>query len=384
MNILMFSGDPRALEPGSDTRRRLTAYARVLGTLHVIVRTERAGRMQRDGSLSLYPASPRTILGFVRAWHMGAMLCRSNRYDAISVQAPDVLGCIGWLLALRMGVPLQLQLHTDYLTPRYRRASWKERIHYVLARFLIPRAACVRAVSERIRRSIRESGIRNKESGIAVLPIYTDISKFLDAQPDAETERRFAAYDFKMVAAGRFVEKEKNFSLLIDVMRDFVRIAPRSLLIIAGDGPDRKQYESRIRSYGLEKNIILEPWRDDLPSFLKSFDLYLLSSNYEGWNRGVVEAMAAGLAIVMTDVGLAGEVVRDGENGRVVPPGSADAMRGAIAEMYRDPGRRAALAAAGQRTAREMRPETEDEYLALYKRTFVSCGYEAGNRHAGS
>lgn len=373
MNVLMFSEDPRALAEASDTRLRLAAYARTLGTLHVIVRADHAGRMQADASLSLYPAIPRGILGLLRAWHVGAMLCRRYRFDAISAQAPNALGCIAWLLARRFGIPFQLQLHTDYMSPWYRRASWKERAHYYLARFLIPRADCVRTVSERIKRSLVSAGIMRDESRVGVLPIYTDSARFFDAEKDPETERRLADYDFTMIAVGRFVEKEKNFFLLIDVMREFIKTAPRSLLVIVGEGPDRKNYESEIKKHGLGKNIILEVWRDDLPSFLKSFDLFLLSSYYEGWGRAVVEAMSSGLPVVMTDVGLAGEIVRDGENGSIVPVGDAGAMLAAVERLYRNPDRRRVLAGAARQVAREIKPETEEAYLALYKRTFVSC-----------
>ena len=87
----------------------------------------------------------------------------------------------------------------------------------------------------------------------------------------------------------------------------------------------------------------------------------------------MIEAMAAGLPVVMTDVGLVGEVVKDGESGVVVPVGDAGAMLAATADLYRNSARRVALAATAQRTAREMEPKTKDDALALYKRSFISC-----------
>ncbi|TSD03898.1 MAG: glycosyl transferase group 1 protein, partial [Parcubacteria group bacterium Greene0714_36] len=345
MNVLMFSKDPQALVSGSATHSRMREYAEALGQLHIIVRTRELGHMAVSNGLFLYPSASRGVLGYIRAWHIGAMLCRRHRFDAISAQAPDILGCVAFLLSRRFHIPLQIQLHTDYMSPHYRRAGWKERIHYQLARFLIPRADRIRVVSERIRRSLigtfqTKSGTRSRlsleslERRIAVLPIFTDASRFITAAPDPETERRFSGYNFKMIAVGRFVDKEKNFSMLISVMRLFVRISPQALLMIVGEGPDRMNYELRIRNYELGKNIVIEPWRDDLPSFYKSFDLFVSPSNYEGWGRAVIEAMAAGLAVVMTDTGLAGEVVKNGENGIVVPVGDAQAFLRAIKTLY--------------------------------------------------
>ncbi len=365
MNVLMFSQDAEALREGSATYGRLKAYAETIGTLHVIVRAQSAGRMIVSDWLFLYPAAPAGLLGYIRAWHVGRMLCKKYRFDVISVQAPDLSGVIGFFLSRRFRVPLQLQLHTDYMSPYYRRAGWKERMQYMLGRLLIPRADCIRAVSERICRSLARPA--------AALPIYTDVRPFLDAKTDQETERRFAGFSFKMVAVGRFVEHEKNFLMLMDMMRGFIAICPDAVLVIVGDGPDRYHYVRRIAKYGLEKNIIIEPWRDDLPSFLKSFDLFLLSSNYEGWSRAVVEAMAAGLPVVMTDVGLAGEVVKTQENGMVVPVGDAVAMFEAVRDLWAHPLKRMKLADAARATVQEKKAETYEHYLTLYKSALVRC-----------
>ena len=62
----------------------------------------------------------------------------------------------------------------------------------------------------------------------------------------------------------------------------------------------------------------MEPWTDDPFSYYKTADLFLLTSNYEGYGMAVVEAMAAGCPVIMTDVGLAGEVLIDKKDGLVV------------------------------------------------------------------
>lgn len=372
MNILMFSQDPAVLTGGSPARRRMEAYAETLGALHVIVRTRGNSRMQIAGPLALYPASPPGLLGLIRAWHITGMLASRVRFDVITAQAPDLWGCVAFLASRRLRVPYELQLHTDYLSPEYGRASWKERLISVIARFLIPRAHCIRAVSRRIERSIVASGIRYRGM-ITVLPIYTDIRPFFEAAPDAEISERFRGYDFKLVAAGRFVEKEKNFLMLIRMMRSIAAWSPRTLLVIVGAGPDRGRYESAISACGLEKSVVIEPWRDDMPSFMRSFDTFLLSSNYEGWGRVVIEAMAAGLPVIMTDVGLAGEVVKDGENGLVVPVGDRAAIEAAVRRMHDDTVLRRVLGEAGRTTVRRIHPETQEEYLALYKSAFVRC-----------
>jgi glycosyltransferase involved in cell wall biosynthesis len=176
-----------------------------------------------------------------------------------------------------------------------------------------------------------------------------------------------------MISTGRFVDREKHFSLLFDVMAGVAGEIPRPLLVIAGDGPDRPAYERRIRDLGLGASVLLEPWRDDLPAFLKSFDLFLLPSNYEGWGRACIEAAAAGLPIIMTDVGLAGDVLVDGVSARVVPVGDDRAMARAVVELARDPDERRRLARAAKEAVRAALYPSMADYHRAYLAAIEAC-----------
>jgi len=379
MKILMISGDPQILVRGTQARVRMEEYAALFAELHIVVIGSGPRGDEQSGNLFLYDASGRNAAARVwRAWRRCRALAEKKHFDVITAQGADETGLAGFFAARVSRIPFQLQIHTDVASPWYRGASWKERVRYWIARFLIPRADCIRAVSQRIAHGLLQAklGARVKlslEQKVTILPIFTDVSKYIDGRVGPETERRFSNYGFKMIAVGRFVDREKNFSMLIDMMRQFVKICPRSLLVLVGEGPDRNSYRLLVTKYQLEQNVVLESWRSDLPAFYKSFDVFLLSSNYEGWGLAVVEAMAAGLPVVMTDTGLAGEVVRDEENGRVVPVGAEDAFLSAVVDLYRNPEKRELLAAAGRRTVAAMRSKTKEEYLALYKKSFLSC-----------
>lgn len=134
----MISADPRIKVPGSESAARMADYARLFDALHIVVFSR--GRV-------------------MRVWREARAL--RGQYDLITAQGADETGLFAYVLSRLNGVPFQLQLHTDVMSPWYRRASWKERARYALARFLIPRASCLRVVSERIKRSLMESGIRN-------------------------------------------------------------------------------------------------------------------------------------------------------------------------------------------------------------------------------
>lgn len=370
----MLAEDPAICVVGSRARKRAEAYAKLFDELHIVVLTGAAGSAGgRNGKLVLHPtAVGNPILRRWRMYVMASSLAGRVRFDVITSQAPDEVGLIAYRIARRFNIKLQLQVHTDILSPWYARASRKERFRVMLARFLLPRANCVRVVSERIKRSLMTE-LRIPESRIFVLPIFTDLERFRTAAPKPEDVARFQKYAFRMIAVGRFVDKEKNFGMLIRMMAEFVKEEPASVLVLVGDGPDRKNYGLRVANYGLQKNVIIEQWRTDSASLYKCFDAALISSNYEGWGLVAMEAMAAGLPLVMTDVGLAGEVVREGVNGRVVPVGDQPAFLDAVHDLYRHPEKRRAFTEAARRSVTEMKQQSEREYLELYQKSFEGC-----------
>ncbi len=376
MRILVVGNDPHIFDRNHPTHARIREYARLFDELHIISPAPRGAASGPYGEdLFLWPIA-QFLPKFL--WPLGAAargvgIARKYRSTLVDAQDAGEAGLAALIISRMLKIPLRLQVHTDVMSPQYRRAGAKERMRFTLARLLLPRAACIRAASERIKRSLVASNVAGGGSQIVVLPIFTDIKKFLEEPRDENIDERFRGYGFKMIAVGRFVEKEKNFLMAIDVLNMLKNSIVKPLLVIAGDGPDRAAYAAAIKNKGLQNNVILEPWRADLSRFYKSFDACLVTSNYEGWGRVALEAMASGLPVVTTDVGLAGEVIRAGENGIVVSVGDGRAMADAVLRLAKNPSERARLAAAARKTAENLTPKTGEEYLQLYRKSYAAC-----------
>jgi glycosyltransferase involved in cell wall biosynthesis len=374
MKILMLSGDPKILIEGSNAHSRARAYATLFDELHILITSSRGQDIKMYENLSLYSTGSRFGLT-QRIWMLirGLQICRQVNPTLITSQSPDDFGLIGFIVSKVINTALQLQIHTDIFSPFYKRASVKEWLRYHLAKTLIPRASCLRVVSKRIKDSItRELGVH--ETKISVLPIFTDITPFREARRDPDLEEKFKDFDFRMVSVGRFVEKEKNFSLLLDTMVEVRKEIPRSLLVIVGEGPDRSLYDQKIAVKDLRTNVMIEPWREDLPIYLKSFNLFLVSSNYEGWGRVSIEAMAAGLPIITTDVGLVGEVIQDNVHAIVVQPGDKSAIVTAVVDLWHDGKKRSLLRQNAIEKVEELSKYTWRQYLEHYERSLSNCG----------
>jgi glycosyltransferase involved in cell wall biosynthesis len=155
--------------------------------------------------------------------------------------------------------------------------------------------------------------------------------------PDADREelrRRHAIDGFTLVFAGRLTA-QKALPQLLDALAE----ADGVQLAIAGEGPERPAVESAIVRLGLGSRTRLlgaQP-RETVLELFAAADAAVLSSAWENFPHTVVEALAAGTPVLATDVGGVAEVVRDGVNGLLVPPGDRAALVAAIRRLAGDP-----------------------------------------------
>jgi glycosyltransferase involved in cell wall biosynthesis len=111
---------------------------------------------------------------------------------------------------------------------------------------------------------------------------------------------------------------------------------PEAGFVIFGEGPLREELHLQIAAAGLDARVVLPGFRDDLDQWLAVLDLFVQSSFTEGLPNVVLEALAARIPVVATAVGGTPEVVADGVNGYLVPPGDAAALARRILALLAD------------------------------------------------
>lgn len=343
IKVLSIGSDKSLFLPGSDAQKRIKQYGELFEELHIIVfsrrKSEIISKFQISENVWAYPTNSRSKwLYILDAYKIAKQIIRNSRNDAvISCQDPFESGLVGWFLKLRCKLPLQLQIHTDVFNPYFYQESWKNKLRVLLAKFLLPRADGIRVVSERIKQSLLT--LCPKPSAlnpIVVLPIFVDVKKIQSTKIKINLREKYSGREPIILMASRLT-REKNIGLAIEAMAEEVKKFPKALLLIVGDGPERQNLEFRIQNLELNKNVKFEPWTNDLASYYKTADLFLLTSNYEGYGRTVAEAMAAGLPVISTDVGLAGEVLIDDLDGLIIPVGSQTALENAILNLVNNP-----------------------------------------------
>src|SRR5262249_21168878 len=153
--------------------------------------------------------------------------------------------------------------------------------------------------------------------------------------PDARrnVELFFSSPPRLIVGAVGRLSPEKGFDVLVDTAAVVARSNAEVGFVLFGDGPLRQSLEARGRANGLEGRFVLAGFRNDLDRYLPGLDLAVSSSRTEGLPVAVLEAQAAGLAVVATAVGGTPEVIHDGQTGLLVAPGDAHALAGRIATV---------------------------------------------------
>jgi sugar transferase (PEP-CTERM/EpsH1 system associated) len=150
-------------------------------------------------------------------------------------------------------------------------------------------------------------------------------------------------------SVGRLVAV-KNYGLLLQAL---ARLSPdtRWRLVLIGDGPERQQLETTADGLGIGARVSFLGHREDVAELLGDLDLFVLPSASEGMSNTLLEAMAAGVAVIASDVGGNREVIEPGRSGLLFAPGNSQAAAQAIEQLAVDTQLRTRLAGAGQQRA---------------------------------
>lgn len=215
----------------------------------------------------------------------------------------------------------------------------------VTARLFQPRFLAVsRDVESDYRRSLAIDDVQ-------VLYNYMDIDAFgarVRRQSKAEALDRLGLDERHRVIlhAGRF-HPQKDQTSLVKAFAIVAEAEPLARLVLAGEGPDREAIEELVRSLNLEELVIFPGNVADVAGLLAAADVFAFPSRYEAFGIALLEAMAAGVAVVASDVGGIREVATEGA-AVLVPVANPEVLAEALVSVLGDPGLRVRIGEAGR------------------------------------
>lgn len=306
---------------------------------------------------------------FVALWKLYRILAR-ERPDIVHTHTAKA-GALGRVAAVLARVPIKI--HTfhghvfhDYFSPL------KTQLFLVIERILALFTTRIIAISETQKTELSGRYRIAAHEKFAVIPIGLDLAPL--HQCHVGPDRRVPKGDEQGVVIG-FVGRlvpVKNPSMAIRAFERLLRnrvSGPHLRLVVAGDGELRPALEEQVRHAGLEAHIQFIGWQKDVAALYSQFDLVILTSLNEGTPVALIEAMAAGLPFVATQVGgmpdlMVGpaQVVQTSgvghpftifSNGALAEPGDAEGFAAALTALVDDPARMRRMGSEGRRFVAE-------------------------------
>jgi glycosyltransferase involved in cell wall biosynthesis len=245
--------------------------------------------------------------------------------------------------------------------------SWKSGWQLALDRRLIPRTDRLIANSTPVADFYRHVGYPPER--ISVIPNAVE-----PPPPPTFTREQLLAQldlppDAQLVAHVGRLAKQKRIDDLLWSAQVLRQADPRVYLLVVGDGPERDRLIHYARQVEVTEHVRFLGHRDDAASLMHLIDVFWLGSDFEGMSNSLMEAMACGRPVVVTDIPPNRELVTHGEHGYVVPIGDSTAFAQFTLKLLNEPDLAAAM---GQAARRRMADEFSldrmvQSHVALYR-----------------
>ncbi|MFM2357550.1 MAG: hypothetical protein RJA61_287, partial [Candidatus Parcubacteria bacterium] len=249
--ILSIGSDRGVFREGSAVQKRILKQAEYVEELHVIVFSHffkhRGLKAQKLGSnVWLYPTRSWSKIFYIHnAVKIGKKIVGNfkfiNSNSVITSQDPFEAGWAGMRLKMLFKIPLQIQVHTDFLSPHFAHILLN-RVRVRMAFRTLPYADRIRVVSKRIKDSLVES-FKISGDKISVLPVFVDIELLRKENLQGiDLHKKYPQFNFIILMASRLT-REKNIDLALQAFGRVKKVFPQVGLVIVGSGGERSGLE---------------------------------------------------------------------------------------------------------------------------------------------
>lgn len=291
-------------------------------------------------------------------------LMRTRRPEAVHFFLPQAY-LVGAVCAILAGLPVRVMSRrslNDYQRRHLVLPRLERRLHWHMSAVL--------GNSRAVIAQLVEEGVPQERLGLIYNGI--ELERFERSRPRAEVRAGLGveAASLVLTTVANLIPYKGHDDLLEALARISAKLVEDWLLLCVGrDDGIGPALRARARALGLDGNVRWLGERHDVPELLLASDIGILASHQEGFSNSVLEGMAAGLPMIVTDVGGNAEAVAHDVCGLVVPPRDPEAMGRAILDLAYDPARRQRLGQGGRRrVAEEFSLENcVSRYERLYK-----------------
>lgn len=352
MRILSLGLDNSVLNKSSALVKRVIEYGALVEKYTVIVPSLKKEKVKLSEKATAYGVYGfNKLWQFIKIYRIAVKLLWAEKYDIITVQDQYYLALIGYLLAKKFKLGLEIQVHGFEKYYGLRK---------LIAKYVLARASAIRCVSQRLKRKLVDN-FKVAQEKITVAPIFSEHTM---GNAQRITNR---GEDFIFLTVGRLVSV-KNIELQIKALAAVVKKFSKVKLWIVGDGIQRKKLEQLCQTLRVTRYAIFMGRQNNVSDYYRQADAFLLTSNSEGWGLAVIEAANFSLPIIMTDTGCVGAVIKNGESGLIIPIGHEPELAAAMLKIIEDDNLRKRLGENAQLAVSQL--PNKEQTLALYKKSW--------------
>jgi L-malate glycosyltransferase len=290
----------------------------------------------------------RTMLSFQAAYQLIRMAWFIRREKIEVVHAHDLWANLMAIPAARLArarviISSQRNLATLWWYTPFRR-KFIRHVH-LLAKHVVVNSMAVK--------QLMENEFRIPAERLHVLNNGVDFERF--SKPRVDRQALFpglASNSTLIVNVANMNTEIKGHAVLIEAAKEICASSPGVHFAFIGDGPLRRHLENRVRESGLQDRFLFLGRRRDVAEILSCADIFVFPSFAEGLPNSVLEAAAAGLPVIATQVGGIPEIIEHGVTGLLVAPGNTQALVAAVRQFLNNPLFAEMLAQAGQQRVR--------------------------------
>jgi glycosyltransferase involved in cell wall biosynthesis len=328
----MISTDRKILNEDSPVRARMIEYGTLFESLDIILFSKRKDNVPDkiflSGNTVVHPTNSIWKFCYISdALSKGRKILKSMRasHKVITCQDPFETGLVGLILSRSFKVSLHIQIHTDFKSPYFSCGISLNSFRILCALYVLNRVKAIRTVSSRIQNSLNASQ-RSKSS---VLPIFINEEEIKNIEINSDLKKKYGGFTHLCLIASRLTG-EKEIGNAIDAF-SVANKNGENALVIVGEGPLENALKSKVMKLNIGSKVFFEPWTDriTLISYMKSCDVFLSTSRYEGYGLSMVEAKMSGAKIVATNAGVAPELTD-----HICPVGNIECIAQAITEAF--------------------------------------------------
>lgn len=258
-------------------------------------------------------------------------LCLTKKIDVIVAQSPLMEGFVGTILKRLFNKELIVEIHGDwkegpFLSKKRKLETFQKKITPTLAKISFKNADKIRGVADYL---IKEAKKIAPKKRYFLFPTFTDLELFLN-----EKDKK---YDNFILSVGQ-LEKVKGMNVLIEAFGKIEKEFPGFRLKIIGEGAERRNLESKVRSLGLEEKVdfLGKLSLKETKDIMKKCYCLVLASFSEGLPRALMEAMVLEKAVLASRVGGIPALIKNGENGFLFEAGDAGELAVKLRTLLKD------------------------------------------------